>query len=158
MEQVVGRVDTAQFEGIRLRRYFDTKGIPTIGIGMNLQRSDARRKLASLGYNIKSIMNGTQSITEEHARELFQEDLDKAESQARGLIRNFDDHPEEIQAVFRDLTFNLGKGGFSKFRNTRKAFERKDYAAAARGLRNSLWFRQVKSRGRKIVDIVRSYA
>jgi hypothetical protein len=62
-----------------------------------------------------------------------------------------------------DLTFNMGEwwkkknsSGGIMWKNTVAAFERGDFEAAADGLKNSLWYKQVKSRGPKIVDMVRN--
>lgn len=149
-------IDTHWFEGFRSHVYRDSVGVKTVGIGTNLERpdSDLRPKFESLGLDLDAVRRGEQGVTEEQARALADEDLVQARSDARDLISNFDEHPEVLQDVFTDLTYNLGKGGFRRFRNTRAAFERKDYEAAARGLRNSKWFNQVGRRSRIIVNEV----
>lgn len=45
-------------EGCKECMYLDTKGIKTIAVGFNLQRSDARAILASVGANYSAIFNG----------------------------------------------------------------------------------------------------
>lgn len=45
-------------EGCKECMYLDTKGIKTIAVGFNLQRSDARAILASVGANYSKIFDG----------------------------------------------------------------------------------------------------
>ena len=42
-------------EGYKPRVYIDTEGHPTVGIGFNLDRSDARRRLSAVGANYDKI-------------------------------------------------------------------------------------------------------
>ena len=45
-------------EGKRNRVYSDSVGIPTIGIGFNLNRADATDRLKSLGLDYNKVRNG----------------------------------------------------------------------------------------------------
>jgi GH24 family phage-related lysozyme (muramidase) len=49
-----------------------------------------------------------------------------------------------------DMLFNLGITRFLGFKNTISAILAGDWGAAARGIRNSLWYQQVKGRARRI--------
>ncbi len=57
-------------EGMRLGTYKDTKGIPTIGVGFNLNRKDARQKLEDMGYNYDDVKAGKSGIRREDAVKL----------------------------------------------------------------------------------------
>lgn len=148
-------IDTARFEGIRKWRYFDSRGIMTIGIGFNLTRPDAKSKIEALGFSFRDITKGTIPLSNDAIYELFREELAAARAGAKRLIPNFYEHPEIVQDILTDLVYNLGEAGFRKFRNTRKAFIAKDYSRAANGLRRSLWYKQVKRRSRIIVTELR---
>ena len=51
-------------EGKKSCVYKDTKGIPTIGIGFNLQRDDARSKLAGIGLNFNDVLSGKTCLSD----------------------------------------------------------------------------------------------
>jgi GH24 family phage-related lysozyme (muramidase) len=57
-------------EGLRTTMYEDTKGIPTIGIGFNLQRPDAKEKIEGLGYDYDKVLKGEMPISKLHAEQL----------------------------------------------------------------------------------------
>lgn len=147
-------IDTRKFEGLRLSAYKDSKGYWTIGYGHNLQ-GGADRNLLILGLSKSALLNG-QDLTLEQAEALFELDMSDVKHWIVKLVPNFADQPELIQKVLLDLGFNMGQGTLSQFRNTLKAFIKKDYETAANGLENSLWYTQVKSRGVAIVEAVRS--
>lgn len=121
-------------EGVRLFPYKDTVGKLTIGVGRNLD---------------------DVGISAMEAYDLLDHDIDKA---VHGLVNRYpwfvDLYPVR-QAVLVNLAFNLGGAGLAKFVNTLAAVERGDYDAAARGLRMSLWFRQVQpSRSSRLIQML----
>jgi lysozyme len=121
-------------EGIRLRPYQDTVGKWTIGIGRNL--SDV-------------------GISAVEAYDMLNHDIDRAVLALAARYDWFHDLDPVRQAVLVNLCFNMGIAGLAKFVNTLAAVERGDYAAAARGLRASLWFRQVqKSRSSRLIAML----
>jgi lysozyme len=125
-------------EGIRLFPYQDTVGKWTIGIGRNL--SDV-------------------GISAMEAYDLLDHDIDRA---VLGLVARYDWFPNldpVRQAVLVNLAFNMGAASLAKFVNTLAAVERGDYAAAARGLRASKWFRQVQpSRSSRLITMMETGA
>lgn len=121
-------------EGIRRFPYKDTVGKLTIGIGRNLD---------------------DVGISALEAYELLDHDIDKAVHALVNRYPWFVDLDPVRQAVLVNLCFNLGEAGLAKFVNTLAAVERGDYAAAARGLKASLWFRQVQaSRSSRLVNMM----
>lgn len=79
----------AESEGKKSCMYKDTKGIPTIGIGFNLQRSDAKSIITSLGLNYDKVVSGAQCLTESQITELFNKDLVWAKAGAASCISSF---------------------------------------------------------------------
>jgi len=53
----------ATYEGNESCVYDDSMGIPTIGIGFNLQRSDAPSLIAGVGADYNSVLSGSQCLT-----------------------------------------------------------------------------------------------
>ncbi len=70
-------------EGYSKSMYLDTKGLPTIGIGFNLARSDARAKITAVGANYDLIMAHKQNLTDAQIRTLFNGDMAQAVSCAQ---------------------------------------------------------------------------
>jgi lysozyme len=142
-------------EGKRYKVYPDKMGIPTVGIGFNLNRGDARAKMQSIGANYSLVRSGKQKLNDQQIEILFKSDVQDAINSAKSLMPSFASQPKEAQLVFTDLVFNLGAAGAAKFKNTLKAFEAKNYAKAAEGLKNSQWYNQVQpSRSHTSVQMI----
>ena len=143
-------------EGSRTTRYLDTRGIPTIGVGFNLQRPDAPQKIAALGYDFAAVKAGTQAISDAAIDSLLGDDVDAAMQAAGTYVSNFDELNTARQAVIVDLIFNLGAHGFAAFTQTIAAIERNDFAAAATDLTNSAWAREVGARAHRDIAAMSS--
>ena len=66
-------------EGFRACMYYDTRGIPTICYGFNLNKSSASSDLANVGADYSSVMNGG-CLTESQCTQLLQQDVLVAEN------------------------------------------------------------------------------
>lgn len=113
-------------EGLRLRPYDDGRGNLTVGFGRNLSA------------------NG---LSTDEADLLLDHDLADAE---RALLTRWPwmaSLDAVRYAVLCDLAFNLGVRKLATFTRTLAAVKAGDYAYAAGCLEDSLWFRQVKTRG-----------
>lgn len=137
-------------EGERLAVYKDTKGIPTIGVGFNLQEPANRTLFRQVtGFSAEEAIAGRQ-ITKEHSQQLLVATAARAEKDARSLLPSFDSMPPEVQDAAVNFVFNVGKTTASQFKNTLAAMERGDGAAAAAGIRNSAYYKQVGKRGERV--------
>lgn len=143
-------------EGYQMKAYLDTKGNPTVGIGFNLNRSDASNRLARVGADYNAVLAKKQPLTDNQIRTLFYEDVDTAEKDARSLIKSYDSQPEIVQRVVCDMLFNMGKPKFSKFKKTISAIEARDYQTAAKEMKNSDWYAQVGNRSKYLVKQMKS--
>ncbi|HVT61432.1 MAG TPA: glycoside hydrolase family protein [Thermoanaerobaculia bacterium] len=141
-------------EGRKNTAYVDTAGHPTIGIGFNLDRSDARQKIEALGLNFDDVRAGTTSLSDAQVDALFDGDVQKAVADAQALVSNFDDLSAARQAVVVDMVFNLGSAGFAKFHNTIAAIESGDWAGAAQQMLDSAWAKQVKGRATEDANLM----
>lgn len=83
---------------------------------------------------------------------LLAEDIKTAYEAAKKLVPDLLSLSRNRQCAIVNLSFNLGYTGLSKFKNTLKAINQKQWTLAASGLRNSLWAKQVqKSRSQRII-------
>jgi lysozyme len=140
----------------RHRAYFDSDNNPTIGIGFNLRRDDARDKIEGLGIDYDQVCNQQVELTDEQIDDLLITDLAKAIDDANALFANFDDLIPARQIVLVDMAFNLGKNRLSGFGKMIAAVAAEDWDEAANQMINSAWYRQVKSRGERNVEVMRS--
>lgn len=119
-------------EGYNDSPYKDTNGYWTIGIGHLVDD-----KLGA-GLDREVV--------------LLQEELDIKRAYNEALnYQWFSALSDARQNVVINLLFNLGRVRFDKFVQTQLAMSRGDVEAAAKGLENSLWFKQVGRRGRELV-------
>ena len=101
-------------EGVRLKVYKDSLGIPTVGVGFNLNRPDANAVLASVGAKHADVVAG-KPLTDAQVDALLDKDLDACEKDLEALIPDIRSFPVEAQAVLMDLRFNLGGAGHIEF-------------------------------------------
>lgn len=144
----------AQHEGIERTVYKDTKGIPTIGIGFNLESRHNKQFLKSIGIDINDLLAG-KPLTDKQIKILYNFSLKTAWKDVNSVIPNFRSHPKEVRMVLIDMMFNLGKPRFSEFKKMIKAVNNRDYDTAANEMIDSVWYRQVKSRGVNLVQMMR---
>jgi lysozyme len=130
-------------EGIKYEIYLDHLGYPTVGIGHLIKKDDPE-----YGKPI-----GTK-VTSERVGELFIADAESAIKDCKKLFNNFDTIPEDIQHVLVNMMFNLGLSRFSKFKNFKAAIDVRNWKKASVEGRDSLWYRQVPNRAKRLMDRV----
>lgn len=143
-------------EGIRNKVYLDTENNPTIGVGFNLNRKDAKQKIESLGANYDDILNGKESLNNNQIETLFRQDLFVAVNDAKSFLPNFDTQPKEIKMVIVNMAFNLGYTRLNKFEKFRQALMDRDYNKATKEMVDSKWYNQVGNRSKELVKIVKN--
>ena len=144
-------------EGKRNEVYNDSLGIPTIGVGFNLQRRDAAPKIESFGLSYESVLLGQVSLSDTQIATLLDGDIETAiDKIVRRLFPNFDSIDTARQVILVDLAFNMGYSRLSQFVNTIAAINAEDWEKAADELMDSRWYRQVKSRGVRNVEVIRT--
>lgn len=137
-------------EGFSSTQYADTRGIPTIGYGRNLNtfplsQSDLRECFIN-GLNEVSVSKNT---AEEWAMREIKRIYErvKNESYFKGI-------GDARQAVIIDMIYNMGEGSFKGFVKFKKALEDKDFETASKEAVNSRWFNQVGERGKRNAQII----
>ncbi len=116
VSQIVARL--AVNEGMRLRKYADSVGIPTIGIGFNLTRPDAEDCLHAVGVaDPSAVIAGAALLTRDQATRLMENDLPHFINGARDVLPEgvFNALTPPRQAAIVDLSYNLGPEGLAGF-------------------------------------------
>lgn len=126
-------------EGVRNTMYLDTKGIPTIGVGHNL-----RVPISSAAID-----------------QILSDDVDIAASELDAHISWWRSCDGVRQECILELCFNMGWGdgrrGLSGFRNTLAAMMQGSWDAAADGLADSKWAKDVgPGRANSLINAVRT--
>lgn len=131
-----------QHENKKNRVYRDSKGIPTIGIGFNLQRSDAKKKIESLGLNFEDVKSGKQTMTDVQIYRLFAQDMQVTEKCARKMAPNYDKLPTPVKLVINDLIFNIGPSVMN-WKILKGRLAKGDYAGIAESMKKWPWYEDV---------------
>jgi lysozyme len=128
-------VELTSDEGKVKTLYFDSLGVPSIGVGRNLRdRGLSDDEIAYLLKNDIAIVLA---------------DLDKNLPWWRMMT-------EARQRTLANMTFNLGITKLLKFSNTLAYMRAGDYDQAADGMMNSLWAKQVPNRATRLAKIMRA--
>ena len=143
-------------EGVRPHVYPDSLGIPTVGIGFNLHRPDAKAIFHKLGLNYNDVLAGKMDLTNDQIKILFTECLQIAYKDVKHYMPAFDNLPRNIKLGLIDMSFNLGYNRLSKFVKTKELIQKGDYKSAAAELKNSKWAGQVGNRAKNIINLFSS--
>lgn len=128
-------------EGVRNKPYKDSRGLWTVGVG----------HLIGNGKTLPPEWNRTFSDAE--VDQLFAKDF--AHHKAAAMkIPGYDKANDLGKGAIIDLTFNMGPAWYKKFKATSAAMAQGNWAQAAAGLQNSLWYKQVGNRAKTIVSMI----
>ncbi len=146
----------APFEGgHKLKAYKDSHNIWTIGVGFNLERKDADQMLKSVGAPTKNeIINNKKQITLDQSKKIFNKTVEEAFKNAQRWMPNLQEHPEIVQKICIDLSFNLGPTKLSNFKNTQSLIFQKKYKEAAKELAKSRWASQTGQRASHHIQVL----
>ena len=127
-------------EGVVYEIYNDHLGYPTFGIGHLVRKTDPEYGL----------MVG-DSVSKERVQEAFEADLSVACNECSILYYDWHKFPDEVQEILVNMMFNLGRPRLSKFKNMKKALDKRDWKLAAVEGRDSLRYRQVSNRAERLM-------
>lgn len=136
-------------EGYRETPYVDSLGVPTIGVGHNLRAKP-------LTGHILAWYRRNGSLSRELVYELLGQDMDEAIAGARSIFPQLDELDEARQVALVDLVFNMGAEKVRSFKRTIASVNEGNWEGAAKHLENSLWYRQVGRRSKRVVSLLRS--
>jgi len=144
-------------EGNKPKVYKDSKGNRTIGIGFNLEDAANRKFLKREGIDINELFDG-RKLSENETRTLYNHSLTQAFKDAQSYDPNFAKRPEAVKMTLVDMAFNLGLTKLNKFVDMKAGLKNNDYNVAADEMIDSKWYKQVKDRGPRMVQVMRSAA
>ena len=142
-------------EGNKSQVYKDSKGNRTIGIGFNLEDAGNKKFLKESGIDINELFNG-RKLTDRETKTLYNRSLTQAFKDAQSYDPNFAKRPEAVKMTLVDMAFNLGLTKLNKFEKMKAGLMNNDYNTAADEMIDSNWYKQVKSRGPRMVQVMRS--
>ena len=135
-------VQLKQHEGFEPNYYQCTANKKTIGYGRNVENNpftaDELELLGRDDFDLKP-------MTEEEAEMLLVNDVRKVESAIKPFLP-WSQLNNARQAVCINMAFNLGVGGFCKFKRMIQALHDVYYEKAANEMMNSRWASQVGKR------------
>ena len=126
-------------EGLRLEKYLDSRGLPTIGYG----------------HLIKPTDKFPNTISKAFAEQLFDKDYKHHKKAAKGIPGYGSSSPMQKAALI-DLTFNMGPAWYEEFPKMMAAYGKGDFETAGNELMDSDYFNQVKRRGPTIVSLIKN--
>lgn len=147
------RAIIAGHEGRRATVYLDQVGHPTVGIGFNLDRPDARARMRGIGADYDAVLAGAP-LSDAQINALFDFNFNEALTAAREIVPNFNSLSTNAQIVLIDMVFNMGKQGVAGFTTMLDALARKDYAGAVAGMKDSKWASQVPDRAQFDMSLI----
>jgi lysozyme len=145
MNDALNKTLISGHEGLRLKRYKDTRGFWTIGKGFNLECSGAHAVCVAAGVDYAAVMAGA-AITLDQADAIFESQYEAVAMEARSALPGIDQDPDAVGAVVCDMIFEMGLAGFTAFHQVILGLMERNWAAAIAGMKASRWATQVPSR------------
>lgn len=161
-----------QDEGVKNTAYYDSLGIPSIGVGYNLTRSsDVKNELIAAGVSVSDAeklsslkvdkskagqdISGYPQISNDIVNKLLLKDIDYhrtayAITFAKSAGKDYNSLPDNIKNVLTDMSF---MGNYSDFVNMRAALSNNDYTGVAREIVNSQYCSQVGDRCSRLANL-----
>jgi GH24 family phage-related lysozyme (muramidase) len=149
------RDDLIGNEGWHAAAYSDSLGIPTVGVGFNLRRGDARAKIGALGLDYEKVLRCEQALSSEQIETLLAQDIRTAASAAAALVPGWPALGSARRRALTDMAFNLGAAGLARFSRFLAAVNDGNWEIAEAEITSSLYFRQVGSRAQRNAAAIR---
>lgn len=131
-------------EGMVLKPYYCPQGKLTIGVGRNLEDNPLTIE------EKKALGDYLHGITENGAKMLLRNDINRCYDSLKRLIKNFENLNQDRQYALVDMCFQLGYKGFKKFRLMLAEIEKENWEMVAFQCLNSAYAKQVPVRAKRI--------
>jgi GH24 family phage-related lysozyme (muramidase) len=106
----------------------------------------------TVGVGFTNGVTYMHEMAEVVARRRLEVEIDEHVEILDKLVKGWRKMPTYVQTVLVNLAFNLGYNRLKQFRPTLDAFERGEYSYAGDRLTRTLWYKQVGSRARELVE------
>ena len=123
--------------------YKNSAGIPTIGVGFNLNKSSAREEIESVGADYDKVLSGAECLTDSQIEQLFNKDMNSVISFAKSWISNWSSIGSGPQSAIADMGFDLGCDILQDFVLLKSYIEENDFNGAAQYVQQTLWCENV---------------
>jgi lysozyme len=122
------------------------------GLKLKLYRCSANK--ASIGYGRNIEDNG---ISKDEAELMLKNDIEVCKNDLYGIFgfESFILLSDKQKMVLTDLIFNLGKRRFETFKKMIKAVKEKDFLEAAKQIKDSRYYSQVRSRAERNINLMK---
>ncbi len=152
-----GAAFTLENEGFSFTVYTCPAGYPTIGVGYNLTRPDAKKTVQGMGYDYEDVLSGKQQMSGYHILALYDATYKEAMDIVDDLVDNVDILPYNVLIALNDMAFNMGKPRLSQFKKMLAAVDYGKFEQAAVEAKDSRWYKQVGNRGPKVCSLFKSW-
>jgi lysozyme len=136
-------------EGFRDKQYKDTNGY-SIGYGYSLTQNPLALPKAEIS---KLKQHG---ITKWQATSLAKKMCHKLHDDLTTEFTWYNTLPNNVQYVMLDMSYNMGVGGMSSFKQAVKYIRNNKYQLASNELLHSRWARQVHGRATELANVLTS--
>ena len=128
---------TQQYEGFKSSPYTDTRGVPTIGYGFNMNTN-------------KGLPN---PMTREQAQPILQQQYSKAVNDAINYSGEqwYALSPQQ-QMIIVDMAYNLGGAGLGGFKDMQANIKSLNFKDVPNDMKNSNWYGQVGNRSKEHIQ------
>ena len=120
-------------EGLKLKPYQCTAGKLTIGVGRNL---------------------ADKGISEGEARIMLHNDVDSVTAHLTSKYSWYENLSLERKKVVQSMVFQLGEGGFGKFKQVHTGLASKRWIYAAEQMLDSAWAKQTPARAKELARMM----
>jgi len=139
--------------------YTDSLNKRTGGIGIHLDQDNFREILQKYapGVSLEGLKANREFLNLDQVKSLFEHYYSASEGTARRFVGEdcWENLSEGRKLVLQDLAFNLGEGKLNEFKKFRQALMDEDFEKAARELKDSSYYHQVKDRGESNAGILK---
>ena len=143
-------------EGKKSSAYKDSLGNMSIAVGFNLEEPTNIKYLEERhGLTYDDLVNKGKTLNENQIRDLYNFNIKNALTDAKEFDPKFSSRPTNAKIALLDLSFNLGRKKLFTFKKMRKALAEDDYDKAAAEMKDSKWYDQVKTRGPRMVGVMK---
>ena len=101
--------------------------------------------------------HGFTYITEQESMNILANRIPKKHLDLMDRLDWYPDLPPMVQGVIIEMTYQLGTSGMLKFKKMIANMKAKKWKEAGEEMKDSLWYRQTKSRCEKLANIVRDH-
>ena len=130
-------------EGLRLKPYLCTAGVPTIGYG------------STTYMNGKKVTLQDNAITLDEAQEMLADYVDRFVFPViKKIFNEFNSFSDNRKIALCDMLYNIGENRLRGFKKMITAIHANNWTEAAKQAMDSAWYTQVKGRAKTIFNML----